>query len=409
MKFNPLNSPLQFFIMRIQLILSLSTLLYSTTGNAQYVGIGVANPTLGRLQVNGGVGKTTAIFGGDSIGISLQRNLPGIGYNQYDNATPLVMGGAISLLQSLSTANGSMYFDFYNTNQGPNTPPLNYSGRMTIRNNGNVSLNTAEANTSLFVMPYSYQSASTVALKGTLHKSEFMQAGTQSTSVNGGLHFSDLYINDAASLGNVYMGSGTSKIGINRANPQASLDIGQVNNRGLILVNPNNFSNWEFAVTKNLTEPGSDLYLFFNEAYRGNFFHIDGDYYQLSDQRFKTAVEPLPSVLGNIMQLRPVEYQFAGVKSGNQKTMGFIAQEVAAIFPELVSVVKDSSGGYEGITDLHMLNYDGFGPLAIKAIQEQQEKIKIFRDENATLKKRIEVVRKNLKAMEKLNQSHEKK
>ena len=177
----------------------------------------------------------------------------------------------------------------------------------------------------------------------------------------------------------------------------------------MILVNPNNFSNWEFAVTKNLTEPGSDLYLFYNEAYRGNFFHIDGDYYQLSDQRFKKAVEPLPSVLGKLLQLRPVDYQLISAKPGTQKKMGFIAQEVAALFPELISVVKDTSGGYEGITDLHMLNYDGFGPIAIKAIQEQQEKIQMIRAQNTALKERIQAVKKNLKTIETLNNSNEKK
>lgn len=394
--------------MRIQFPFLMLAWLYSPVVFAQYVGIGVSNPTLGRLQVNGGIGRTTAIFGGDSIGISLQRNLPAIGYNQYDNNSPLVLGSGISLLQSLSTANGSMYFDFYNTNTGSNTAPRDYSGRMTIRNNGNVSLNTTEANTSLFVLN-NYQSATAVSLKGTIHKSEFMKATTQTTTINGGLNLSDVYINDVGTLGNVYMGNGSSKIGINRANPQASLDIGQVNNRGLILVNPNNFSNWEFAVTKNLTEPGSDLYLFYNEAYRGNFFHIDGDYYQLSDQRFKKAVEPLPSVLGKLLQLRPVDYQLISAKPGTQKKMGFIAQEVAALFPELISVVKDTSGGYEGITDLHMLNYDGFGPIAIKAIQEQQEKIQMIRAQNTALKERIQAVKKNLKTIETLNNSNEKK
>lgn len=390
--------------MKIRLFCILILSLHAVASYSQYVGIGVANPTLGRLQINGGVGKTTAIFGGDVRGISLQRNFPGIGYNQYDTSSPKVLGSGISLLQYLNTATGSMIFSFYNTNTGPNTPPLLNYGNMTIRQNGNVTLNGFEENASLFVKPFNTFNSVTCYFKGTKYNSTFMTANNQSTIINGGIDFADVLINDQATLGNVYMGNGTSKVGINRSNPQAFLEIGQsANNRGFILVNPVSFSNWEFSVTKNLTEPGSDLYLYYNEMYRGNFFHIDGDWYQLSDKRFKTDITPLPSLLDKVMLLRPVEYNMRSESSDNEKSIGFIAQEANSLFPELVTIIQDTTLGYSDIPDLHMMKYDAIGPIAIKAIQEQQEKVKKLQDQNAALRLRIETVKKQLASIKSTN------
>ena len=67
----------------IFLVLPVICLLAQPEGLSN-IGIGIVNPTLARLQVNGvsGSGRTSAIFGGDGTGISFQRNLPVIGFNQ---------------------------------------------------------------------------------------------------------------------------------------------------------------------------------------------------------------------------------------------------------------------------------------------------------------------------------------
>ncbi len=64
---------------------------WGITGNNIYntnngnVGIGTNTPNRARLEVNGinGSPNTIAIFGGDGNGVSLQRNWPTIGFNQY--------------------------------------------------------------------------------------------------------------------------------------------------------------------------------------------------------------------------------------------------------------------------------------------------------------------------------------
>ena len=54
---------------------------------SQNIGIGITNPTRAKLEVSGvsGSGATSAIFGTDGTGISLQRNWPTIGFNLCHN------------------------------------------------------------------------------------------------------------------------------------------------------------------------------------------------------------------------------------------------------------------------------------------------------------------------------------
>jgi hypothetical protein len=71
-----------------------------------------------------------------------------------------------------------------------------------------------------------------------------------------------------------------------------------------------------------------------------------------------------------------------------------IAQEVRKVFPELTEHIIGDDLGYPDVTDIYTLNYDALGPLAIKAIQEQQEKIQKTKTQIATLRQRIEAIEK---------------
>ncbi|SDE24026.1 Chaperone of endosialidase [Pricia antarctica] len=131
---------------------------------------------------------------------------------------------------------------------------------------------------------------------------------------------------------------------------------------GLDIQNASSDEDWELYVNT-----GNGLYLFFNGSVRGEFNAVDGNYYALSDRRFKSDINPIKGILGNMMQLVPSSYK---VKEGNpdQKTsLGFIAQDMEKLFPELVSVSTD-----ERSPGIYSLNYAGFEVLAIKAVQEQQ-------------------------------------
>ncbi len=99
-----------------------------------------------------------------------------------------------------------------------------------------------------------------------------------------------------------------------------------------------------------------------------------------SDQRLKTNIIPLKGSLDKIMQLRGVTYTWQRditIMSGDQKIplteglpegpqIGFIAQEVEQIVPE---IVKETTLGYKA------LEYHTITALLVDAMQEQQEQI----------------------------------
>lgn len=85
-----------------------------------------------------------------------------------------------------------------------------------------------------------------------------------------------------------------------------------------------------------------------------------GVYTNASDAALKTNVNPLPSGTAELLALKPVAFTWiASQKPG----MGFIAQDVQAVLPDLVLTDNDGIMG---------VNYDGFAAVLVKAFQEMQ-------------------------------------
>lgn len=90
-----------------------------------------------------------------------------------------------------------------------------------------------------------------------------------------------------------------------------------------------------------------------------------GAYSTHSDRSLKEEIEPLPYGLDAVLALRPTSYRFKAEEDDAPRSFGFIAQEVEEILPEMVT----ENGEYKALT------YDAFIPIAVRAIQEQQEQI----------------------------------
>jgi hypothetical protein len=95
------------------------------------------------------------------------------------------------------------------------------------------------------------------------------------------------------------------------------------------------------------------------------------------------------------MQLRPVEYELKYNNPNHEKTIGFIAQEVKQLFPEIVNV-SPGKLNEETISDFHTLNYDGFKILAVKAVQEEQSLIVDLQEKQNEMKRRMDAIEKKL-------------
>jgi hypothetical protein len=357
---------------------------------AQNIGIGVANPTLGRLEVAGAVGNTVALFGGDAQGISIQRSNPCIGFNQYfDGIANKYIANGFAAAQTLNSLTGDMYFDLYGSGTANNA--VNGTTRaITISRTGNVGIGIAPLGNVRLTVARGTGINGTAVFRGSSWASHFNYSTAEDTYIRGGKPGSYVFLNEGAG-GEVLMGNPLAtaaslvKVGINSLNPSYALQVKQFNNLGLILV-ASNFANWQLKVGPSLA-PGSYQLLYYGEGTNpiGAWHPQTGAYAALSDERLKTGIQPLEDFSGKLSRLRPVQYltDIPGVPPTPE--VGFIAQELMKVLPGLVMHENRPTPG-EIIPDMHVVNYDGLAVYAIKLIQEQQQKIDALEQRLAALK-----------------------
>jgi hypothetical protein len=92
------------------------------------------------------------------------------------------------------------------------------------------------------------------------------------------------------------------------------------------------------------------------------------------------------------MKLKAYQYRYLDSKESDRKMNGFMAQDVLPYFPELVYQRYDRTID----KPLYTMDYSGFGVLAIKAIQEQQNIIEAQDLKIKALEKDIEKIKEKL-------------
>ncbi len=95
-----------------------------------------------------------------------------------------------------------------------------------------------------------------------------------------------------------------------------------------------------------------------NKRYVDSLFNSQGT----SDQRLKENIQLLQNTIAKLDKLGGYNFNFKADKE-KKKQIGVIAQELEKVFPELVKINED---GYRRV------NYQGFIPVLIEAIKEQQ-------------------------------------
>jgi hypothetical protein len=136
--------------------------------------------------------------------------------------------------------------------------------------------------------------------------------------------------------------------------------------------------NW--GVYGTASGPGANRAGYFN----GNVEAINGTF--ISDQQFKTNVTAMNNGLKIITQLKPVNYHFDTISFpqfnfGTELQIGFIAQQVESVLPNLVyeggfPAEYDSLGNeITPATTYKSLNYNGLIPINTQAIIELNQKV----------------------------------
>jgi hypothetical protein len=88
-----------------------------------------------------------------------------------------------------------------------------------------------------------------------------------------------------------------------------------------------------------------------------------GNWSRASDRRLKKDIEDVSGLLEKVLSLNPVQYYYTNqdLEATPHKFVGFVAQDVEPIFPQLVT------GSDE---DARYLDYTGLVPIVVAALKE---------------------------------------
>lgn len=272
------------------------------------------------------IGENNIASGDKSVSLGMSANASGLG--------AISIGHNISSVASYCTTLG-----FYNNNadvpNGSNTDRLFQIGNGTVGNrlnaitilkNGNIGIGNNAVNPE-FIMDF---------------------GGRPRIRHNGAT--AGLFLNNSQNVPNAFVGMKTD------------------NQIGFFLDN-----EWQFWIDKN-----------------GNSYIAGGLYNVSSDKRLKTNIIPLDNSLSKINQINGYNFNWKAENRSKKLVTGIIAQEIEAIFPNLVGTDEK---GYLTV------NYDGLIPHLIEAVKELDKKT----EEISALKKELASVQemnKKLTALE---------
>ena len=226
----------------IHFLFLLSIVVISKDSLSQNVGIGTSTPVRAKFEVHGvaGAGATSAIFGGESTGISFQRNWPTIGFNQYrdivtSGSQGKYMASGFAAIQYFDPTTGAMAFDMFPNGPADAFTPVAKRG-ITILSSGNVGIHSGGSSIASLYVTRGTNLDGTAIFGGTQYGSYFNYSNTEDTYIRPGKDGGKVIVNDVPN-GNIQLGGGSSHVGINESYPLISLQM-----NGVASINPINVS-----------------------------------------------------------------------------------------------------------------------------------------------------------------------
>lgn len=200
---------------------------------------------------------------------------------------------------------------------------------------------------------------------------------------SGGLavgEWAQLPTGDARFTGQVRVGHSVIVAGAIESTGTPSADM---NAAGLILRDETTGTRWQ-------VHAHGDVLRMFN----GTYETIVGS--QSSSRRFKENVIPLDGALPLVARMRPVSFDYKAGLYGGRHGIGFLAEDLAEIVPEVVTV--DSAGRPTAI------DYGVLSTIAIQGVRELEASAaadrRTLERENAELRTRVEALEARLRALE---------
>ncbi len=389
-----------------------SALVTGTIFDDGNVGIGTTSPSnkldvVGNANVSGTFTanhvKIGATSGGTDLVVTGDTDLTVNGGGQIvlkdDTAMAAGVGGMMSLSGNYVTAGGYIDFAairgykqtgvtgnpggvlaFYSRDDAGNTWST-LGPRMIIDKDGNVGIGTTSPGAKLDIYSTS-DSGDNDMFELSDSGGLVLQAGKGGPSDDG---FLDIYDNAGNrdvrihTVGASWFRGGN--VGIGTASPIGKLEV-----KGTNLD-----ANSQFRISTTQGDImriaiASDGSMNFWNGTNSAFVNSSGVWVNASDIAYKKDVEDLNYGLQEILSLQP---RFYRMKDTNKAQIGFIAQEVEQIIPEVVSG-KDGSKG---------LAYSQLTAVTVNAIKELKTEIDTVKEENKTLKAENEQLRNTLASL----------
>ena len=295
------------------------------SGSSSFIGGGISNQTSGYLSFIGGGFRSIAHSYAETVfGTYNEDYIPSdtSGFGWFPNDRLFVIGNGRS--------NGTR------------------SNAVTVLKSGKVGIGTSNPQ---FLLNLEFTGHNGLSINGNNTGDAFIRF----LNPGGGIHF----IYDDISEGNAltFESSGALRFntsGVNermRISPNGDVGIGTSNPQGKLEVVGNIYHN-------------------------GSLIH--------SDRQFKKDIQSITNALEKIRQLRGASYEYR-IKEfekrdfASGRCLGFIAQEIEQVLPELVSNGND---GYKAV------NYDGLIPVLVEGMKEQQMEIDSQAEEITDLKEK---------------------
>lgn len=196
--------------------------------------------------------------------------------------------------------------------------------------------------------------------------------------------------NNQSGTGNVYIGdqagrdtTSSYKLVISNFKYSKPLIYGEFDKARLTI-------NGQLKVDGNVQPTVNNSFSLGTSALKWTYVYATNGTIQTSDKRYKQNIEPIKDALKSVLKLNGVSYYWRAKEFPNQnfddkKHIGVIAQEVEAVYPELV--VTDENG-YKSVS------YENLAPVLIEAIKEQQGIIDELKAEVELLKEMVKQLAK---------------